>query len=290
MKYSKPPTTFQEQVDILVKRGLIVEDPKKALLNISRINYYRLSSYFPPFHLNDHQFKENTSINSIFELYDFDKKLRSLIFRALENIEITLRTKIAYSLAHKYGPFAYCDPQYYSKYFDHLRWFRVFKKRIKTTHEGFVKEYFKEYKKEKNLPLWIAVEIMSFGQLSIFFEGLKRMDSNEISKDCFGIDEKILSSWIHTLVYLRNLCAHHSRIWNRTLAIKPIITKRLSEWKGISNYKIFCVFLIFKKLMIIPDQWKAWRNDLIHLLEEYNNINTKMMGFPEDWKERFNNL
>ena len=50
------------------------------------------------------------------------------------------------------------------------------------------------------------------------FGGLKRTDSNNISKDCFGIDEKILSSWIHTLVYIRNLCAHHSRIWNRTLA------------------------------------------------------------------------
>jgi len=104
MKYSKPPTTFQEQIALLIKRGLIVEDPTKALLNISRINYYRLSSYFPPFQLNDHQFKENASINSIFELYDFDKRLRSLIFRALENIEITLKTKIAYYFSHTYGP------------------------------------------------------------------------------------------------------------------------------------------------------------------------------------------
>lgn len=288
MKYSKPPTTFQEQIDILIKRGLNVEDPEKALLNISIINYYRLSSYFPPFQLNDHQFKENTSIDSIFELYDFDKKLRALIFRALENIEITLRTKIAYYFSHTYSPSAYCDPCNFSPGFNHADWLAKLEESINRTHEDYVKEFFKEYDEEKVLPIWIVIEIISFGQLSVMLRGLKRSDRKRIAEDCFGIDEARLYSWVHTLVYIRNLCAHYSRIWNRTLAIKPMITKRLPEWKDISNHKIFCVFLIFKKLMIIPEQWEAWRNDLISLLEEYKNINTKMMGFPDDWQERLN--
>jgi len=87
-----------------------------------------------------------------------------------------------------------------------------------------------------------------------FFGGLKRTDRNNISKDCFRIDGKILSSWIHTLVYIRNLCAHHSRIWNRILAIKPRVPNKLAGWKGISNSKIFCLFLIFKRLIILPGE------------------------------------
>jgi len=143
---------------------------------------------------------------------------------------------------------------------------------------------------KKNLPLWMAIEIISFGQLSFLFRGLKRTDRNNISKDCFEIDEKILSTWIHTLVYIRNLCAHHSRIWNRMLAIKPMIPNKLAEGKNISNSKIFCVFLIFKKLIIIPDEWEKVKNNLLQLLKEYDDIDIKGMGFPLDWEDLINSI
>jgi len=123
-----------------------------------------------------------------------------------------------------------------------------------------------------------------------FIWSLERTDSNNISKSCFGIDEKILSSWIHTLVYIRNLCAHHSRIWNRTLAIKPKVPNKLAEWKGISSSKTFCIFLIFKKLIIIPGEWENFKNNLLQLLEEHNDIDIKRMGFPDDWGDRINSI
>jgi len=290
MKFSKLPTTFQEQVDLLKSRGLIINDSEKALQNISRINYYRLSSYYVPFQINRNLFKPETSIEKIFKLYGFDKKIRALIFGALEIIEVTLRTKIAYYLSHKYGPFAYSDPQCFSKGFKHFDWYTKLKESIQKSHEDFTKEFFKEYNEENILPIWIAIEIMSFGQLSFLFRGLERTDSNNISKDCFGIEEKILSSWIHTLVYIRNLCAHHSRIWNRTLAIKPKVPNKLAEWKGISNSKIFCLFLIFKKLIIILGEWENFKNNLLQLLEEYNDIDIESMGFPVDWKDRINSI
>jgi len=290
MKFTKPPTTFQEQVDLLKSRGLIINDSEKALQNISRINYYRLSSYYAPFQIDRNLFKPETSIEKIFRLYGFDKKIRALIFGALEIIEVTLRTKIAYYLSHKYGPFAYSDPQSFSKGFKHFDWYTKLKESIQKSHEDFTKEFFKEYDEENILPIWIAIEIMSFGQLSFLFRGLERTDSNNISKDCFGIDEKILSSWIHTLVYIRNLCAHHSRIWNRTLAIKPKVPNKLAEWKGISNSKIFCLFLIFKKLIILPGEWENFKNNLLQLLEEHNDIDIKRMGFPVDWKDRINSI
>lgn len=290
MKFTKPPTTFQEQVDLLKSRGLIINDSEKALQNISRINYYRLSSYYVPFQINRNLFKPETSIEKVFELYKFDKKIRSLIFGALEIIEVTLRTKIAYYFSHKYGPFAYSDPQYFSRGFKHYGWYTKLKESIQISREDFIKQFFKEYDEEKNLPLWIAIEIISFGQLSFLFRGLKRTDRNNISKDCFEIDEKTLSTWIHTLVYIRNLCAHHSRIWNRMLAIKPRVPNKLAEWKDISNSKIFCVFLIFKKLIIIPGEWENFKNNLLQLLEGYNDVDIESMGFPVDWKDRINSI
>lgn len=288
MKFTKPPTTFQEQIELLKSRGLIIKNSKKALQNISRINYYRLSSYFPPFQIQKNLFEQGVSIERIFELYEFDREFRYLILRALENIEITLRTKIAYCFSHKYGPFAYSDSQYFSPDFNHSDWYNKLKESIDRTHEDFVKDFFTEYNEEENLPLWIAIEIISFGQLSFLLKGLKREDRKNISEDYFRIDEERLSSWVHTLVYIRNLCAHHSRIWNRTLAIKPKVPRKLTEWIGISNSKIFCVFLIFKKLIIISGQWENLKCNLIQLLEEYNDVDIKRMGFPDDWEDRIN--
>ena len=174
MKFAKPPTTFQEQVNLLKSRGLIINDSEKALQNISRINYYRLSSYYVPFQISRNLFKPETSIEKIFKLYGFDKKIRVLIFGALEIIEVTLRTKIAYYLSHQYGPFAYSDPQCFSKDFKHFEWYTKLEESIQKSHEDFTKEFFKEYNEENILPIWIAIEIMSFGQLSFLFRGLER--------------------------------------------------------------------------------------------------------------------
>lgn len=287
MEFCKPPTTFHEQIELLKKRGLIIENTAKALQKISIINYYRLSSYFPPFQIDNTSFVQGTSIDKIFELYEFDQKIRTLVSRALENVEITLRTRIAYYFSHKYGPFAYSNQKYFSSDFDHSQWYCDFQKNLQRSRENFIEKFFKEYDENKVLPLWMAVEIRSFGHLSLLFKGLNKIDYNSISKKYFGIEGKLLLSWIHTLVYIRNLCAHHGRIWNRTLAIAPKVPKKLpSEWKGILYNKVFCVFLIFKKLMTIPEQWESWRNDLFQLLEEYKDIDKKMMGFPNNWKRR----
>jgi len=151
MKFAKPPTTFQEQVNLLKSRGLIINESEKALQNISRINYYRLSSYYIPFQINRKLFKLETSIEKIFRLYGFDKKIRSLIFGALEIIEVTLRTRIAYYFSRKYGPFAYSDPQYFSKGFKHYDWYTKLEESIQISREDFIKEFFKEYDEVKKL-------------------------------------------------------------------------------------------------------------------------------------------
>ena len=136
----------------------------------------------------------------------------------------------------------------------------------------------------------MATEVISFGQLSTLFSGLRKEDKQAISHEKYKLDQFVLSSWCHTLVYIRNLCAHHSRIWNRILAIKPAIPRKDKEWENINNKKIFSVLLITKKLMSMPEEWEEWRVGLLSMIDKFPSINIGSMGFPDNWREKFKNF
>lgn len=123
----KPPTTFDEQIEILKSRGLVVEDNAFAHDVLSKVNYYRLSAYLLPFRIcGGDNFKEGTSFNQIYRIYEFDQKLRNIILYAIEPIEVLLRTKMAYYHAHKYGAEGYNNPDYFKITDRHSRFIAEF--------------------------------------------------------------------------------------------------------------------------------------------------------------------
>jgi len=215
--------------------------------------------------------------------------LRDLLWDAIESIEISIRTQLTYHLAHKYGAFGYTDPGNFNSNFNHSEWLERLKENIERSREVFIKHYLAKYNEENNLPLWMATEVISFGQLSTLFSGLRKEDKQAISHEKYKLDQFVLSSWCHTLVYIRNLCAHHSRIWNRILAIKPAIPRKDKEWENINNKKIFSVLLITKKLMSMPEEWEEWRVGLLSMIDKFPSINIGSMGFPDNWREKFKN-
>ncbi len=285
MKYTKPPLTFQEQVELLRSRGLIITDDAKTITILQNINYYRLSAYFPPFQTEKDVFDEGTTLDAILCLYEYDRRLQNLILEASANIEISVRTQLAYHLAHNYGTFGYLDPGNYYHYFDHYHWLRRIRENINRSHEIFVKHFRAKYTSETDLPVWMVCEVISFGQVSQLLRGLKKKDRQAISKSNFDIDHMLMTSWLHTIVYVRNLCAHHSRIWNRVLAIQPMRNKKDMDWDGIRNNKIFAVFLIIKKLTRFGGNWDEWSGKLLTLLGEFPNVDVTRMGFPGNWRE-----
>ena len=135
------------------------------------------------------------------------------------------------------------------------------------------------------MPIWMAVELMSFGQISQFFKGMKKHDKQDVARGYFKVDQRLMSSWLHTIVYIRNLCAHHSRIWNRKLAIRPLATKKDNDWTAIDNSKIFSVFLLIKKMTHFRDKWDDWSGKLLTLLGEFTEIDVSKMGFPSNWRD-----
>ena len=285
MKYSKPPLTFQEQVELLESRGLSVRDNGIALQALSHINYYHLSAYFLPFQSEPDKFNADASFDEILRLYEYDRRLQNLTLEALANIEISIRTKLAYYLGHKYGAFGYLDSKNFYHYFNHYKCLKKVRENIDHSHEIFVKHFRTKYTSESDLPIWMVCEVISFGQVSQLYRGLKKDDRKSISRNDFDIDHMLMTSWLHAIVYSRNLCAHHSRIWNRILAIQPMRNKKDKDWDNIQTNKLFAIFLIIKKLTLYGENWNRWSDRLLTLLGDFPETSKTKMGFPENWRE-----
>lgn len=277
----KKPTTFSEQVEILISRKLIVEDKNAAEEILSRINYYRLSAYMLSYK-ESNQFKNGVSIENIYDLYEFDKKLRNLVLGFLESIEIAFRTQIAYTLAHKYGPTGYLDGDNYTNRKIHDETVNKLLLEIDRSDEIFVKHYKERY--QGIFPIWVAIELASFGLLSRIFSNLTNEDKNFISKTYYNLPHRYVKSWLHALSTFRNKCAHYGRTYNKKLTIKPIIHKN-DIAKGIKNDQLFSILFIIKQLSKDTKEWDGFVTNLEALIEAYDVVEIRLMGFPEKWKE-----
>ena len=127
------------------------------------------------------------------------------------------------------------------------------------------------------------------GNLFTFYRYLNRSEQQTLS-GFFNLYPPVLESWLHTLNFIRNACAHHSRLWNRVLPIRPQIPdiRHNPEWYShgnIDNKYIFSVLTLLRYLLKFIDEKSNWHIRLEHLLNEYPNVPIKWMGFPENWKE-----
>lgn len=289
--YTKKAQSAPEQVQLLKSRGLIFENEKSAVDILTHINYYRFSAYIYPF-LEDkenHLFKKNVTFQNILDVYNFDRELRLLIFDAIERIEVSIRTNIIYVLSLKYNPFWLSDKKYFyneAKYFSHII---KLKEEFSRSDERFLKHYFSKYSEEIP-PAWISLEIASFGIVSLLFQNLKsNKDMKEIANR-YGLNHITFSSWLHSLTYIRNLCAHHSRIWNRELGVQPNIPRSvaglwLNKSKSYKNDRIFYAIAILIYFLDVINNRNDFVDKLKKLLEDFPMIDLAAMGFPKNWKE-----
>ena len=246
--YTKPALTIDQQIDLLEKRGLLIPDHERAHRHLSNISYYRLSAYMLPYRVLDasgnylDQFVPGATWDDVYNLYKFDRKLRLLVFDAIERIEIALRTQVIYQLSHKYGPHwqdqgtLFQPPYYIPKTGRTYDVFQDIQKHIndelnKNKKVNFIEHYLDTYDNPPTPPSWMSVELLYFSELSKICQNLKlRKDRTDLA-NAFGVkDDKVFCSWLHTLNYIRNICAHHSRLWNILLDITP--TKYLNKDKS----------------------------------------------------------
>lgn len=295
--YPKQPLKYEEQLNKLKDRGCVIKDDKKCVSILESVNYYRLSAYFLPFKELDGSYKNGLHFDKVFSIYEFDRKLHGILFNALEETEIYIRSKIAYFHAHKYGALGYMDN---SNFYDKTSDKRHISK-IKKYHKNFIKNFNREIEKNKNIlfvkhhiknynkqfPIWAAAEIFTFGMLSIFFSNMKLQDQKILSKEIYNDIPKNVRSWLRCSTDLRNICAHYGRLYFRTFSAIP-------SGIGISNEaktKLWGAILSIKALY--PFKYK-WNNDilkkLISLVNEHkNNIELEHIGFPKKWHKELKN-
>ncbi len=286
--FTKRPTTYAEQVEQLRQRGMQVDDAERAAFYLQHLNYYRLGAYWLPFEADhgSHRFRPGTRFEAVLDLYIFDRELRLLILDAIERFEVSARAQWAYQLAHQHGTHAHLDPglahnvERWQYNLDRLT------DEVRRSDETFVKHLTQNYQ-EALPPVWAVNEVMSLGLLSRWYQNLKPMATRRAIASVYACDQRVLQSWLHHLTFIRNTCAHHSRLWNRDFTIIPELPRTkpasLATASIAGSRKLYNTLLILLHLMdaIAPDH--HWRQRLVALIDTHQPP-VQAMGFPEDWR------
>jgi len=202
--YLKPALTFNEQLEQLQERGLVIKDHDRALSLLGSISYYRLSAYWHPLRVRGKHgkiadgFIIDACFDDVIRLYEFDRQLRLLILDAIERIEVHVRTLITYHLGHTYGGFGHVDAASFHPRFKHTQWLENIEKETIRSRDAFITHYKNNYLGFPALPIWMITEVMSLGSLSFCYKGLKNNDKKAISQK-FGLHHKRLVDWLHEL-------------------------------------------------------------------------------------------
>jgi len=277
--------SFQEQMELLVQRGCAIDDYNFCLEALRRTSYYRLSAYLLPFKNGD-KYIEGTSFEQIYQIYEFDRKLRSALFSAIEEIEVFFRAQIANFHAQKYGEHGYYDAKNFREHNRHSELMVRLGKEIERNKKvPYVKHHIEKY--DGTFPLWVAVELFSFGTLTKFYADMQSVDQKQLAKSMYPeepYNSGVLKSWLQCLTGLRNVCAHYGRLYYRPFSQPKPPAKIEFNLKN----KLFDMIYILRSL---HPKVESWNNTILPqitaLIEQYQpHINLSHIGFPPDWEEK----
>lgn len=285
----KPSLTCSDQLNLMVSRGLRVNDRNEALQRLSELNYYRLRGYWLAFEKDD-AFIEGTTFEDITDVYDLDSKFRRWVWAALEPIEIKARTTLAQHLSMAYGPLAHLNSGLFNNASMHAESINNVRREIEQARKNKVPCVLHNLKKYGELPIWAAVEIMSLGTVSKLYGNLSNTavnkDGTAVMKaiaEEFGLKPHTLRSWLRHLTYVRNICGHHSRLYNRVMTNRPTLLK---ADKPYASNKQFPTLLVLMRIYqnSWPEKWNEMVNELDCIMSGHDAA-LRSMGFPDNWKQ-----
>lgn len=320
LPFAKPHLSYADQLGLLKSRGLEVGSDDEALWYLEAAGYYRLSGYFYPFRSSStpifvngkpqrqprlSEFIPGAAFDAVAALYRFDNDLRLISLSAIEKLEIAVRSKIAHHLAAQ-DTCAHLNADFMHVKFKAPReegdgtalpsnydiWIQQHAKLTARSKEDFVKHFREKY--IPPIPLWVSIEVWDFGLLSHFFNGLNDRDKAAIAAS-FGLARfALLASWLRSISHLRNICAHHSRLWNRALTDNPKPPGRaeipLLEHITGDPYKrnhIYGTLAVMQYMLLQAGFGRAWGEKLKELIANFPastpTATLHSMGFPEEW-------
>ena len=284
LKQHQPSMSVDEQVENLKSLGLIINDEVYAKRILNDISYFRLiKAYSLGVKLKNGKYNEGVTFEQIVDLYLFNANFRQITFSEIERIEVNVRCRIANYFADTYGVLGYkesanfVDEEYYNAFLTDI------KEEIGRNSKAPFVRNFRENYEGGDLPIYALVEIFSFGTLSKFYKNMKNVDKKAVAKS-FGIGYTYLESWLESISYVRNICAHYGRLYNAKLSKTPMLYKEYMQ-AGIVNNRIFGVLLCMKHILKNDTHWNQYVEQVGQLIEKYEKVDVKTMGFPENWKK-----
>ena len=303
--YAKPFLSFEDQLELLAGRGLTIEDPQRALHLLRTVGYYTLGGYLYPMRQlmggarTDH-FLPGASFAAADRLYTFDRRLRLLCLEALETIERRLKVAVAYhlgsidSFAHSSGSLHNQDhlrPVPGRKESAHAAWLRTHHSKISGRSHDSIKAFVGKY--GTPLPIWVAVDAMDFGDVSKLVGHLARKQQTLLANEFSMRRGRDFASWVRTLCFVRNVSAHHDRLWNRELVDVPTTPKgpEAAFFVELDTperwHRTYAALLITSFLLrgIEPtSDWPARMGDHLTTLPVGPGVTYKALGAPEGWE------
>lgn len=284
--------SLDEQLRLLRSRGLTVKDAGAATHYLTHIGYYRLSGYALPFQIGGagadrHNFRPGVTFDDILDRYIFDRKLRLLVMDAVERIEISVRAAMSNAVAARHGAHWYLKPELFDPAFDHGRFIADIKSQIghapadSRRRDTHIEHYYQTYSKPDMPPSWMVFESVTFGAISFAY---KNLIPREIALVCtsYGLPHPVLASWLHSLNYIRNICAHHGRLWNCECRIKPLIARAFKP-DLTPNERVYAQLVVMQILLARIAPGNHWARKLRELLVEHPGVPLASMGFPANW-------
>lgn len=294
--------SYEEQMEILRSRGMIIDDESEAKRFLGRVGYYRLSGYSYPFrqfdkagNRSDH-FVANTRFSDVIGLYNFDRKLRLLALDAIERIELAIQVEIAYLLGER-NPFAHLEPSelhghftrgQYGKLSQHQVWVSEYNELVKRAQgKAFVAHNLNKY---GQLPIWVAIEIFDFGRLSKLYAGMKIKDRIKIEQQ-FGLTSgNEFQTWLRGFNFIRNTAAHHGRLWNCNILEMASVPRTNIQLYQLKNSRPFLYFCLMQSILRVICPNSEWKDEFINLMEAFPQpqngaITIADMGAVSGWEQ-----
>ena len=285
--YTDKPLSFTQQIALLKSNGLTFIDEPKALHTLQQISYFRLKSYMMPL-MSDkvrHIFKSSVMFEQAYSLYKFDSRLRKLISGELEKLEVSIRTQMAYILSDEVDIYWFADSANFVSAPRHAALIASLKSELDRSDDDQILR-FKLMYSDVFPPSWMTMEVTSFGSLSMLYKLLKPSLPKRKIANFYGVSDSVFESWLHSIVYVRNICAHHSRLWNKTLRIQPLFPRKVSNTfisTPVRNDRLYYVLCIIQYLLLTVNPNTTFSARLKALLAEFPSVDVRAMGFPKDW-------
>ena len=287
MKYAKPHLPYEDQVNLLISRGLDCPDRRPVLSCGSsesgttgsvRISYPLRMQARTTFVRERRSIKFLICMNSI-------PSLRLLVLEALDNIEVCARAVITYHLAKDLGVFGYADSANFAVSYNHAEFMKILKREEGRSSEVFIGHYRGKYTSETELPVWMATELITFGALSKMYEHLRTGLRKKIARE-FNLPQSVFVSWLHSLTAVRNVCAHHSRLVEQRTRRKAGAAPGIGNQAAFGNERFYVIALIIQTLLADISSSIPWSDRLKTLFNAHPAVDLRAMQFPHDWQNR----